>query len=68
MFARIQGPAREIEGRRVGFRKTKGLFSKTAARRGMRFPQPFDPRSTTNIRSGGRARAPDRWAQGGLRH
>jgi hypothetical protein len=51
LFARKQGPAYETEGRWVDSYKTKGFFSKTAARRGTGFPQPSDPRSAAKIRS-----------------
>jgi hypothetical protein len=33
--ARIQGPGRENQGRRVYFKQTKGFFKKTTARRGI---------------------------------
>jgi hypothetical protein len=34
--ARLQGPTRENQGRRVYFQQTEGLFKKTTARRGIR--------------------------------
>jgi hypothetical protein len=54
LFARNQRPARKTKGRRVDSYKTEGFFSKTAARRGTGYPQPSDPRSTTEISSVGK--------------
>jgi hypothetical protein len=47
-----------IQGRRVKFQKTGGLFKKTRGRRGIGLLRPSDLRSTRRIRSaGGRASA-----------
>jgi hypothetical protein len=56
-----------IQGRRVKFQKTGGLFKKTRGRRGIRLLRPSDLRSTRRIRSaGGRAsaRQPERLTGG----
>jgi hypothetical protein len=51
MFTRIQGPARENQGRRVDSWETEGFFSKKATRRGIGSAQPSDLKSMTEIRS-----------------
>jgi hypothetical protein len=56
-----------IQGRRVKFQKTGGLFKKTRGRRGIGLLRPSDLRSTRRIRSaGGRAsaRRPERLTGG----
>jgi hypothetical protein len=56
-----------IQGRRVKFQKTGGLFKKTRGRRGIGLLRPSDLRSTRRIRSaGGRAsaRQPERLTGG----
>jgi hypothetical protein len=35
LFARMQGPARETEGRRVDSHKSEGFFNKKTTRRGI---------------------------------
>jgi hypothetical protein len=69
LSARLQGPARENQGRRVGSYKDEGFFSKFTARRGTGLYQPSDLPSTARIRSErerarGRATSADRRARG----
>jgi hypothetical protein len=40
--ARLQGPARENQGRQVDSEQTEGLFNKTTARRGIGRFKPLD--------------------------
>jgi hypothetical protein len=51
--ARLQGPARENQGRWVDSQQTEGFLRKTTTRRGTRSTQPSDLKPTTEIRSAG---------------
>jgi hypothetical protein len=64
LFARMQWPAYETEGRRVDSQKVEGFFNKKTTRRGIRSCLLFDTRSTVRIRSGGRVHGRERQTGG----
>jgi hypothetical protein len=53
LSVKLQGSARETEGRRVESQKDEGFFNKKTTQRGIGSRQPFGPQSTDEIRSAG---------------